>query len=157
MTYNITEYYGPDPRARLLKNYQKDELQRDLTRAKEDLGEIALYIRVVENQIEITKAARFKWYVEFRKENNYGTKHINYRHSAFQLPDIPDADKNATRIYAYDYKNGKEKGGFNNPFLGNEKKGAIAYALELSAKYGNCEIVGNAADLIPKKKDVITL
>ena len=151
------QYYGKEPRDRLLKSFERDALMRDITRAKEDLADIAMYIKVAEEQLERVKQCRFKWYVEFRKETNYATKHINYHHNVFQLPDIPDAEKNATRIYAYDSRDSHVKGGYNNPFLGNEKKEAIAYALELSAKYGNCEIVGNAADLIPKKKDVIQI
>ena len=123
------------------------------------MGDIALYIQVAEAQLERVMGCRFKWYVEFRKEANYATKHINYRHNVFRLPDIPDAEQNATRIYAYDSTDSHAKGGFNNPFLGNEKNAAIEYALALSAKHGDCEIVGNAADLIkrPKPQDVIQL
>ena len=42
-------------------------------------------------------------------------------------------------------------------FTGKERKAAITYAQELSAKHGNCAIVGNFAEHIPKPKGVIVL
>ena len=153
MTYQIDKDYGKEVQEKLIKEYRQESLEGDIQRAKEDIKILQSFLIAAEQQLNIVKVTPFKHYVEFRKEHNYSTKHINYIILVFQLPDIPDADKNARRMYLY--MPSSEPGGHNKPFLGNEKKQAIEYACMLSEKY-NAEIVGNAAELI-KKKDAVIL
>ncbi len=153
MTYSVTEHYGEKVRESVLKEYDTDSLERDIKYAEEDLKDIKEYLRITNDQLIKARGTRSKHYVEFRKEHNYATKHINYIILVFQLPDIPDADKNARRMYLY--MPSSEPGGHNKPFLGNEKRQAIEKARSLSEKY-NAQIVGNAAELV-KKKEVVVL
>jgi hypothetical protein len=155
MTYRTEESYGEKALETVLKEYSVESLEADLRYAKEDLAVIKKYLQITDDHLEIVKKTPLRWYVEFRKEHNYSTKHINYYALAFQLPDIPDADKNARRMYPYNPNT--DQGTHNKPFLGNEKKAAIEYAVSLSAKYGGCPIIGNAAELIKPQKDVIKI
>jgi hypothetical protein len=156
MTYQIDKDYGKEIQEKLIKEYRQESLEGDIRRAKEDIKILQSFLIAAERQLNIVKVTPLKYYVEFRKEHNYSTKHINYIINIFQLPDIPDAERNANRMYSWSHDDCSRKGTHNSPFLGNEKKDAIAHALAMSAKYGNCEIVGNAAELI-KKKDVVIL
>lgn len=155
MTYKTEENYGEKALESVLKEYSQESLTADLKYAQEDLAVIKKYLQITGDHLEMVKKTPLKWYVEFRKEHNYSTKHINYYALAFQLPDIPDSDKNARRMYPYIPNN--TPGTHNMPFLGNEKRQAIEYAKSLSAKYGGCQIIGNAAELVKPVKETIKL
>lgn len=155
MTYNVTEYYGEKPQELLKREFSLESLERDIKYAEEDIHHIQKYLEVAKGQLALAMETSLKYYVEFRKEHNYSTKHINYIILVYQLPDIPDANKNARSMYLYTPQS--DPGSHNKPFLGNEKKAAIEYARSLSKKYGNCEIVGNAAELVKPEKGVILI
>ncbi|MGD0535876.1 MAG: hypothetical protein ABR999_10645 [Methanoregula sp.] len=154
----VDQYYGEEAQASQRKDFDTESLERDFKRAQEDKALIEKFIRITREQFERAKATPHKTYVEFRKEHNYSSGHINYRIRVYALPDIPDAQHNARELIIQcpeldGYH--KEKGTYNNPFLGNEKKAAVEFAQTIIAKFPGCEVVGNAADLIPKKKEVI--
>lgn len=156
MTYQVSKDYGEESRNALPKQYCVESLERELQNANDDLREIRLFIMKADHQLHIAKSTPLKYYVEFRKEFNYATKHINYIILIFQLPDIPDADKVATRMYVWRPEDVDGRGTHNKPFLGNEKKSAVEYAVALSIKY-HAKVVGNAADLVKPAKEVIKL
>jgi arginine utilization protein RocB len=157
MTTRCDQYYGEGVIATQLKDFDVESLKRDLKYAIEDRAQLDRYIKTTRDQIERAKVTTFKTYVEFRKEHNHATGHINYRIRVFSLPDIPDAIQTARemsiRVPEIDGYH-KEKGSWNNPFLGNEKKAAIEFAQKIVEKFPGCTVIGNAAELL-KKKDVI--
>ena len=132
----MDDYYGKIPQEHIRKNFDVESLKRSIGFAQDDLKMIRQYIQAAQDQVAVAEKVTFRNYVEFRKENNYCTHHINYRFLVYRLPDIPNAHNVA------DYEsltvpelNGKEKGSFNNPFLGNEKKAAVEFARMLAKKY----------------------
>jgi hypothetical protein len=157
MTARCDQYYGEDVIATQLKDFNVESLERDLKYALEDRVQLDRYIKAIRDQIERAKVTTFKTYVEFRKEHNYSSGHVNYRIRVFSLPDIPDAMHAARemsiRVPEIDGYH-KEKGSWNNPFLGNEKKAAFEFTRKIVEKFPGCTIVENAAELL-KKKDVI--
>jgi len=157
MTYPIDQAYGKQPREYMRKIFDRDAIERDISRAKEDLGEIALYLREAEAQLDLIKATPLKWFIELRRQKNYGTGHTNITIHPYQLPDLPDAEKIAMKMYEHRPGVDKDKGTMNNPFLGNEKKAAVQAALLASARHGHCPIVGTGADLIPKQQEIIEI
>jgi hypothetical protein len=131
--------YGQGAQEKIAKTFNPEYLKRDIGYAKREIEEIQKFIRKAEDQLVVIAGTTFtdEVTIERRSYNK-----VEYYVSSAKIPRVPDGVH--LKIYLADD---------SRKFGGKERKAVIAYALELSARYGNCPIVGSGAGLIKKKEE----
>jgi len=135
--------YGKGAQDKLPETFNPDHILRDIEYAKKDISVIQMFIQKAREQLEVIAAAKFITEVSIERRSY---NKVEYYVSSGMVPQVPGGQR--LKIYPHDD---------SKRFTGKERKAAITYAQELSAKHGNCAIVGNFAEHIPKPKGVIVL
>lgn len=154
MTYSVTEQYGEKTREGIKRDFLIKSLNDALKYAHDDIRTIEKYIVAIKEQIEIAKVTQITHEVVIWQEKNYAMHKIQFRVWHQGVVQNGRIGENRVTISGYEEKYPYS----NKTFDWKTRKDAAAYAEELSQKYGNCPITGNAAHfLIKPKKDVIQI
>jgi len=147
---SIFSDYGKEHTEQFKTEYDLSRVDNWIEWAKRDIRSIQEFLVAVTAQKAVIERTAFLPEVRLTKEHNYSTNHINYRVNSYLVPQVPGGDKHI--VCPVDFQNKIIPGGDVA-----HRKEAVALAQELSAKYGNCPIVGNAAGMVKPVKDVIKL
>lgn len=135
--------YGRGAQDKLKETYNPEYIKRDIEYAGKDILEIGMFVVKAREQLAVIDKTAFITEVSIERRSY---NKVEYYVSSAQVPQVPGGQR--LKIYPHDD---------SKRFTGKERKPAVIYAQELSQKYGNCQIVGNYAEHVPKPKEIINL